>query len=131
MAKPILFFDGECSLCNRAVRFVLKHEKNQDLHFAALDSDFAEKELAGLDLPESLVLKIGNRIYIKSAAVFKVLDYLKGWPRFFRIFRFLPDSLLNWKYDVVASFRKRIFGMTTHCGLNSKVDKSRFLDLKQ
>ncbi|MDD4085874.1 MAG: thiol-disulfide oxidoreductase DCC family protein [Bacteroidales bacterium] len=131
MAKPILFFDGDCSLCNGAVRFVLKHEKNQDLHFAALDSDFAEKELAGLDLPESLVLKIGNQIYIKSAAVFKVSDYLKGWPRFFRIFRFLPDSLLNWKYDLVARHRKTIFGTTTHCGLSPKADQSRFLDLKQ
>jgi len=131
MTQPVLFFDGECALCNRAVRFILKHEKNQDIRFAALNSNYAQKELNGLELPDSLVLKVGKQIYIKSAAVFKTMEYLKGWPRLFRIFRFLPDSLLNWKYDLVARFRKTVFGHASHCGLHPKVDRSRFLDLEQ
>ncbi len=131
MTKPVLFFDGDCSLCNGAVRFILKHEKNQDIHFAALESDYAAEEFAGLELPDSLVFKIGNQVFIKSAAVFKVAEHLKGWPRLFRIFRFLPNSLLNWKYDFVARHRKRIFGHSQHCGLSLDKDRSRFLDISQ
>jgi len=43
----------------------------------------------------------------------------------------LPNSLLNWKYDLIARHRKKIFGHSNHCGLNLEKDRARFLDLSQ
>ena len=40
MEKPIVFYDGDCGLCNRSVAFVLKHEKSPVIHFAAIQSEF-------------------------------------------------------------------------------------------
>ena len=51
--KSILFFDGNCGLCNRSVKFVLRKEKNQELIFSPLQSEFAKKTLAPFNLGEN------------------------------------------------------------------------------
>ena len=39
--NPILLYDGVCGLCNRFVRFILKHDHQDRFRFAALQSKFA------------------------------------------------------------------------------------------
>ena len=36
----IVFYDGDCGLCNRVVQFILRNERNQKLVFCALQSEF-------------------------------------------------------------------------------------------
>ncbi len=38
LANPIILYDGVCALCNRAVRFVLKHDYHDRFRFAALQT---------------------------------------------------------------------------------------------
>ena len=40
-SNPILLYDGVCGLCNRFVRFILKHDHKDRFRFAALQSNFA------------------------------------------------------------------------------------------
>jgi predicted DCC family thiol-disulfide oxidoreductase YuxK len=37
----IILFDGDCSLCNNTVQFIIKHDPNKIYKFASLQSDFA------------------------------------------------------------------------------------------
>ena len=46
MVSPIVFFDGECGLCSRVVRFINRYEKKEVISFSPLQSDFAIKVLA-------------------------------------------------------------------------------------
>ncbi|NGP46589.1 DUF393 domain-containing protein [Bacillaceae bacterium SIJ1] len=39
--RPIVFFDGECSFCDAAVQFLIRHDPNKRLYFASLQSDLA------------------------------------------------------------------------------------------
>ncbi len=130
MDKPILFFDGDCALCNRSVLFILKHERAASMNFASLQSDFALSYFRDVDLPDSLVFAESDQVFVKSKAVFKLLKHLKGWPTLFQVFSFLPTAFLDVIYDFVARHRKNIFGHSTYCGLTSTVNRDRFADLK-
>lgn len=127
---PVLFFDGDCALCNQSVLFILKYERSASMDFASLQSDYALKQFRDQKLPDSLVFIENDQIFVKSEAVFEILKHLKGWPKLFKIFNFLPTAFLNVIYDFVARYRKNFFGTSTHCGLTSKVNRSRFADLK-
>lgn len=126
---PILFFDGDCALCNASVRFILRHERAPELRFAALQSAFAQEKLKGLVLPDSLVLLQGETILVKSDAALAVSAMLRGWPAVFRYLRFVPSPVRDLLYDLIARMRKTLFGTTMHCALTHTVDRTRFLDL--
>ena len=46
MVSPTVFFDGDCGLCSRVVRFIYRYEKKAKISFSPLQSDFAIKILA-------------------------------------------------------------------------------------
>ncbi|WP_143525216.1 thiol-disulfide oxidoreductase DCC family protein, partial [Labilibacter marinus] len=80
-AKTILFYDGDCGLCNRAVVFVLKHEQNPEIQFASLQSTFAKSLLQAkapqLQNIDSIILYTDNQFLIKSKAVILLSKHLK------------------------------------------------------
>ncbi|MDP3443355.1 MAG: DCC1-like thiol-disulfide oxidoreductase family protein [Ignavibacteria bacterium] len=127
---PVLFFDGECALCNRSVRFIMKHENKDVLQFASLQSDFAKQHLinhfGANPLPNSLILLEKNTISLRSKAVFRIISYLKpSWKLVF-VFKIFPTTCLDFVYDFVARNRKRVFGTSISCEFNPNVDQSRF-----
>jgi predicted DCC family thiol-disulfide oxidoreductase YuxK len=34
--QPILLYDGDCGFCNKSIQFFLSREKNNQMHFDAL-----------------------------------------------------------------------------------------------
>jgi|SRR5271166_1307607 len=46
MSHPILLYDGVCGLCNRFVRFILRHDRQAIFRFAPLQSPLAARILA-------------------------------------------------------------------------------------
>ena len=48
---PVLLFDGECGLCNRCVRLLLRLDQRAQLHFAPLQSPAAQAYLRARGLP--------------------------------------------------------------------------------
>jgi predicted DCC family thiol-disulfide oxidoreductase YuxK len=83
-SKTILFFDGNCGLCNRSVKFVLRKEKDQELIFSPLQSEFSKKTLQSFNLKDNMdtmVLLENGKIYLRSSAALRITKYLKGlWP---------------------------------------------------
>jgi hypothetical protein len=45
MPPPIVFYDGVCGFCKRAVQFILRRDPNAIFRFAALQSHFAAEIL--------------------------------------------------------------------------------------
>lgn len=132
MDKPIIFYDGDCGFCNKTVQFVLNHEKDSEIHFCALQSDYAQNFFKHQGIPEmdlsTFYFWDGKKLNNRSTAALKVLNYLHfpytlgkiGWicPRFIR------DGI----YNVIAKRRMRF--APGFCALPTPLQAVRFLSQK-
>ena len=132
MTTTCLLYDGVCGLCNRFVRFVLRHDRRGSLLFAPLGGPFAQEafvrfpELVGVN---SVVLLSGARAWTRTAAVIEVLRYLGGtWRALAALLQVLPPGLRDWGYDLIARHRYGIFGRFDACPLPAPQVRARFLE---
>jgi predicted DCC family thiol-disulfide oxidoreductase YuxK len=132
MIERVLLFDGVCNLCNRLIRFIVRHDPSGRFKFASLQSEAGRQLLEGSGFagqrPDSMVYLKKDRIYWKSDAVLELLyDLGSGWKLFY-VFKAVPKILRDAMYGVVARSRYKIFGRTDSCPLPEPGQSSRFLD---
>ena len=124
---PILFFDGECVLCNGAAQWIAKRNPSGNIRFASLQGDYAKENLReDLQTAETLVWMDEGRFLVRSEAVFSVLKHLPAW-RWLRILRFIPRRLADRVYDWIAGNRFRWFGRQTECSIPPPARRERFI----
>jgi predicted DCC family thiol-disulfide oxidoreductase YuxK len=134
-ANQVVFYDGVCGLCNRLVRFILKHDTRSYFRFASLQSDYATRILnpQGFDPQDLNTLYLvdapSERILTRSDAVILVLRKLGSFWRAVSVaLSLFPKPLRDWGYGVVARRRYRIFGQYETCPLPEKKYQDRFLE---
>jgi len=132
LPRPLLLFDGDCSLCSAAVKFVLRWERRPDLAFLPLAEARAQALLAsrGLDPAtcDSVVLWDEQGLWLRSDAALRVAAGLR-WPwSLGRWLRVVPRRARDWLYDALARRRKRWFGRPSECWLPPPAQRARFLD---
>lgn len=128
---PIVFYDGECGLCNTSVSFLIKHDKEAKIIYASLQSDFAKKTLEDsakikIDL-DSVILRLNDQLYYYSDAALLTLKII-GYPwKIFSLFLIFPVKLRNIVYNFIARNRKRFFSkkVCSHVRLSHP---ERFID---
>jgi predicted DCC family thiol-disulfide oxidoreductase YuxK len=116
--REILFYDGTCALCHRAVKFVLRHDREGQLfHFAPLGGErflgkIPPEQRAGL--PDSVVLRTKDgRLLVRSDAFLYICKRIGGgWKILAGALRLIPKPVRDHGYDLVARVRYRIFGRT-------------------
>lgn len=115
-AEPAtLFYDGDCGLCHRAVRFVLAEDPDgRAFRFAPLASEAFLAALPAAEraaLPDSLIVRTpSGRVVVRTAAVREICIRLGGlWRALALASHALPESLLDRGYDQIARTRKRFF----------------------
>ena len=133
-SKSILFFDGDCGLCNRIVRFLTKRDRCRRLYFAPLQGTTAEA-IVPSKYRELLSTVVYNRahadkehsLHVRSDAVLLALiDIGSFWRIFALCARVLPVRFRDWCYNRIANNRSRIFGKET-CSLSTKEEQERIL----
>ena len=139
VTNPIVFYDGVCGLCNRLVQFLLKHDKNDRLRFAALQSEFAASVLGrhGIDPADLDTLHVvinfnepTERVFDRSTAVLRATRELGGvWTILGVAGMIVPRPVRNLFYRLVATNRYRMFGKADTCMLPTPAYRARFLDL--
>ena len=111
--QPILFFDGECGLCHRAVRLLLRLDRRARLRFAPLGGPtFCERvaQPERSELPDSLVMLTEGRLLVRGAAVREGLRLVGGSGRLLAAaLGLLPAPLADRLYDALARVRFRLF----------------------
>jgi predicted DCC family thiol-disulfide oxidoreductase YuxK len=112
----ILFYDGHCGLCHRAVRFVLVEDRDGTLfRFAPLQGETFQG-LVTLEqqktLPDSVVVMTADgKLLARSDAFLHILRRLGGgWRVLAGALSIAPRGLRDFVYDCVARVRYRIFG---------------------
>ena len=130
-AKPIIFFDGKCGLCNNFLDFVMRYDRGSRFLFAALQGNTARESLNTESInspPDSIVLLQKREIYRGSTAVLKIISDLNGLWKLARLFLFIPSSLRDSVYFFIARNRYRWFGKRDTCRLPSAEERAKFLD---
>lgn len=115
--QPLVFFDGECAVCARSVRWISARDRGR-FAFAPIGGDTFRHVLpepVGRTLPDTLaVMTTDKRLLIRSAAVRYVLaGAVWPWPLLSRLMRLVPPALADAGYDFIARHRRRI--VTTAC----------------
>src|ERR1700685_1107119 len=113
----ILFYDGHCGLCHRAVKFVLKHDgSGAAFRFAPLQGETIQSYISAerrANLPDTfVVLTREGALLMRSDASLHILERLGGgWRTLANILRVIPRGLRDLMYDFVARIRYRLLGL--------------------
>ncbi len=135
-ARPItIFFDGECSMCNRWVDLVMKNDPAGTIRFGPKQGErFKEvaREFPAVVNVDSVVVverEAGQeRAFARTEAVYRVMRRLKNYRFLSGLLELIPRSLADLGYRVVSKTRYSIFGKLDTCRLPTKEERFRFLD---
>lgn len=138
-SQPVLLFDGECGLCNRVVRLLLRMDRAGRLHFAPLQGPSAQAYLRAQGLPtqdfSSLVFipdwrqRDRHDFRLRTDGVVAALRICGGTGRFLgAALALIPAPCRDAGYKLVARWRYRIFGPWRACPLPKPEWKHRFLE---
>ncbi len=111
----IIFFDGDCGLCNNTVQWILKNDKKNLFFFSSLNSNFAKdfifSKIDKKSVPDSIVFYSEDKFYFEYEAILEILSLMYPWLN--RLKKILKISLLiligNFFYRIIAKYRKELF----------------------
>ncbi len=137
---PVLLFDGECGLCNRVVRLLLRLDPGERLRFAALQSGPAQEFLRAQGLPtddfDTLVFVpdwadrrgADANFLLRTAGAIAALRQCGGAGRLLGdLLAIFPAPVRDAAYRCVARVRYRTFGPWRACPLPRPEWAARFL----
>ena len=131
----LVFYDGNCGLCDRIVRFLLKKDQRHLFIFAPLQGETASLYLKQLPpemkFSDSLILienyrSSSPRITILAKGALRIA-WLLGWPWIVvGLLSFFPGWMFDWIYSLIASNRDRFFAPVS-CFVPPAGHEGRFL----
>ncbi|GIW44429.1 MAG: thiol-disulfide oxidoreductase [Candidatus Binatia bacterium] len=132
----IVFYDGECGLCQRSVRWLLDHDPYQRLAFAPLQGRTAARLRAQhVPLPaqlESVALLVQSdprpQVFLRTRAFLELCRILEVDPWWARLLHYVPVNLADIAYRILARLRYRLFGRATACPWRTPEEAQRFLE---
>lgn len=130
--KYIVFFDGECGVCNFWVQWILERDKKDQFMFASLQSDFGQKFLSerGLETKQfnTLYLWKPQQYYlIKSKAVLKIANLLGGIYNLSVIGKLIPTFISDKIYNKISENRMKLSAQK--CFLPDQHQKKKFIEV--
>jgi predicted DCC family thiol-disulfide oxidoreductase YuxK len=105
-----VFFDGNCGLCNGAIRFLVAEDAYGRFDYSPLDSDFFLSSVSEEDrreLPDSVVVLTGSgQLLVRSRAVLHAAGRLGGvWKLLGAVGGWVPRPIRDAVYDFVSRHR--------------------------
>jgi len=130
--KYIVFFDGDCGVCNFWVQWILERDTKDQFMFASLQSEFGQKFLSdrGLDTKvfNTMYLWKPNSYYlIKSRAVLEIARLLGGIYQLSVVGKIIPSFLSDKLYDVVSKNRMKLANQK--CYLPTPHQRKKFIEV--
>ena len=142
--RAIVYYDGDCALCNWSVARCLSRGVPPGVRFAPQDGEAFERLTAARpDLAEvdSMVLQIlpapdgtasasppTGQIKVRSEAVIWLASQLRGPERWLALLPWMaPRSVLDWGYRFVARNRLRVGRRLPECPVPTPEQRRYFL----
>jgi predicted DCC family thiol-disulfide oxidoreductase YuxK len=130
-SRGIILFDGTCAFCDRSVQFIARHDPAGYFRFGASQSARARDVLRefGLthDMTRTIVLIERNQVYLRSEAALRIAARL-DWPwRMAAWLLWVPPSIRDAGYAVVAAVRHRVAGTSNACEIPPPAIRERLI----
>lgn len=106
----VVLFDGPCTLCNKAVQWIHKHDTENRLVFASLQSNWATHHLPErLSHANAVVIQTPTQWLSGSDAIIEICKALPNFKWLARL-KVIPKPIREFMYRSIASSRYAIFG---------------------
>ena len=131
--KKIILFDGICNLCNSAVQYIIKRDKNDEFRFATLQGEIGqqlinERTIDTSKLDSIILIEPGIAYYSKSTAALKISQSFGGFWKMAYVLKLIPRQLRDIVYDWVARNRYGWYGKKEKCMVPTPELKAKFLE---
>lgn len=123
----IVFFDGQCNICNAFIDFILRKDKKRLFQIASFQGKTAQRLLPKIN-PESIVLLENGELLTESRAIISIVSSLGGIYRIASVAKILPPAVGNYIYRWFAKRRYRFFGKRAACRIPSPSERDLFLE---
>lgn len=106
----IVFYDGDCGLCQRSISFLVRVDKNRLLTFAPINGKtYLSLYYSRDNSLSTLRFYSEGTSYEKSEAILRIGKLLGSWYKMMSVLVFLlPKRLRDKAYDFVAKNRRKI-----------------------
>ncbi|MEO9513727.1 MAG: thiol-disulfide oxidoreductase DCC family protein [Flavobacteriaceae bacterium] len=131
--KKIILFDGVCNLCNGAVQFIIKRDTKDMFRYAALQSDMGrqltvERAIDTSKVDSIILIEPGVAYFTKSDAALEIGKSFGGLWKVLSVFSWIPKSIGDAIYDLIARNRYKWFGKKDQCMIPTPELKAKFLE---
>jgi predicted DCC family thiol-disulfide oxidoreductase YuxK len=123
----VLIYDGECNMCSKFVRLVVKLNRNPKLFITDFNSEWTKQNIRMNQSIDSMVFVSGFNKYIYSDAVINLATELDWKFKPVQVFKLVPKVVRDFAYKKVAENRKKLF-KNTQCELPSEKFKKMYLE---
>lgn len=129
-SEPIVFFDGVCGLCNGFVDRLMRWDTHRTLRYATLQGSTARRTLpdhltTGMD---TIVYQDEQGLHTRSDAALRIISRLGGGWRLLAPLRWIPRTIRDAVYDLIAKNRYGWFGKRETCRIPTVEERALFLD---
>ena len=107
-SDKIVFYDGECGLCQRSIQFLVKLDVEKTLFFAPLNGETYKNFFQEKSELTTVIFYHQGKIYTKSNAMIEALKSFGGSFKLAVVFKILPLFIRDKLYEFIASQRKKV-----------------------
>lgn len=109
-SKPlkIIFYDGDCGLCQRSVIFLARVDKRKTLLFAPLNGMTYQAHFVEAASKETVLYFADGNLFTKSSAIIECLSGLGGVFKAAAFLKIVPPTLRDRIYDWAATHRRKV-----------------------
>ena len=126
--NKIIVFDGECLICNRFYKWVLRNDKKNVFMFTNIQSKFYSENSNIDKSKDSIIVITKNRILYDCDAIVYILKITKTQLVIRFIISIFPRFISNSIYRTIAKNRYNFFGKKETCFIPDKDELKRFIN---
>lgn len=126
--NKIIVFDGECLICNRFYKWVLRNDKKNVFMFTNIQSKFYSENSNIDKSKDSIIVITKNKILYDCDAIVYILKTTKTQLVIRFIISIFPRFISNFFYQIIARNRYDFFGKKDTCYIPSKAELKRFIN---
>lgn len=129
--EGIILYDGDCLLCSRWVRWVVRHDPEGIFRFTAIGSPYGREMALRLgidpDHPATNAVVIDGKAHLYSDAAIAIACRLHGWT-WTGVLRLVPKPLRDAFYKLIARNRIAWFDRPEACDLPEPEIRARMIE---